>query len=152
MRISDWSSDVCSSDLDEDAVVEIERLAVEVARGFADLEKLLDLGMRDVEVAGGRAAAEAALRDREGERVHHADEGDDAAGLAVEADGFADAAHRAPIGADAAAPAGEPDILVLRSADALQAVVDSVSHAAYRYDEAVDRKTHVKGTSGGVGR
>src|SRR3546814_4817685 len=107
MRISDWSSDVCSSDLvgDEDAVVEIERLAVEVARGFADLEKLLDLGMRDVEVAGGRAVAEAALRDREGERVHHADEGDDAAGLAVEADGFADAAHRAPIGADAAAAA-----------------------------------------------
>src|SRR3546814_6882304 len=103
MRISDWSSDVCSSDLDEDAVVQVERLAVEVARGFADLEKLLDLGMRDVEVAGGRAAAEAALRDREGERVHHADEGDDAAGLAVEADGFADAAHRPPIGADAAA-------------------------------------------------
>src|SRR3546814_15250653 len=84
MRISDWSSDVCSSDLDEDAVVEIERLAVEVARGFADLEKLLDLGMRDVEVAGGRAAAEAALRDREGERVHHADEGDDAAGRSEE--------------------------------------------------------------------
>src|SRR3546814_6599371 len=111
MRISDWSSDVCSSDLvgDEDAVVEIERLAVEVARGFADLEKLLDLGMRDVEVAGGRAAAEAALRDREGERVHHADDGDDAAGLAVEADGFADAAHRAPIGADAAAAAGRSE-------------------------------------------
>src|SRR3546814_7273792 len=34
---------------DEDAVVEIERLAVEVARGFADLEKLLDLGMRSEE-------------------------------------------------------------------------------------------------------
>src|SRR3546814_8447435 len=34
---------------DEDAVVQVERLAIEVARGFADLEKLLDLGMRDVE-------------------------------------------------------------------------------------------------------
>src|SRR3546814_8942700 len=85
--------------------------------------------MRDVEVAGGRAAAEAALRDREGERVHHADEGDDAAGLAVEADGFADAAHRAPIGADAAAAAGEPDILVPRADDALQDVVDRVQIA-----------------------
>src|SRR3546814_10560765 len=62
------------------------------------------------------------LRDREGERVHHADEGNDAAGLAVEADGFADAAHRAPIGADAAAAAGEPDILVPRADDAFEAV------------------------------
>src|SRR3546814_6330681 len=39
---------------DEDAVVEVQRLAVEVARGFADLEELLDLGMRDVEIAGDR--------------------------------------------------------------------------------------------------
>src|SRR3546814_7308275 len=72
------------------------------------------------------------LRDREGERVHHADEGNDAAGLAVEADGFADAAHRAPIGADAAAAAGEPDILVPRADDALEAVVDRVQIAADR--------------------
>ncbi len=109
-----------------------ERLAVEVARGFADLEELLDLGVRDVEVAGGRAAAERALRNREGEAVHHADEGDDAAGLAVEADGFADAAHRAPIGADPAAAAREPDILVPRADDAFEAVVDRVEVAADR--------------------
>src|SRR5690606_37667323 len=117
---------------DEDAVVEIQCLAVEVARGLADLEELLDLGVRDVEVAGGRAAAEAALRDGEGEAVHHADEGDDAAGLAVQTDGFADAAYRAPIGADAAAAAREPDIFVPRADDALKAVVDRVQIAADR--------------------
>src|SRR3546814_5933126 len=72
------------------------------------------------------------LRDREGERVHHADEGNDAAGLAVQTDGFADAAHRAPIGADAAAAAGEPDILVPRADDALEAVVDRIEIAADR--------------------
>src|SRR3546814_16382790 len=81
-------------------------------RSLADLEELLDLGMRDVEIAGGRAAAQAALADREGQRIHHADEGDDAAGLAVETDRLADAADIAPIGADAAAARREPDILV----------------------------------------
>src|SRR3546814_20185648 len=88
--------------------------------------------MRDVEIAGGRTAAEAALRNRESQAVHHADEGDDAAGLAVQTDGFADAAHRAPIGADAAAAAGEPDILVPRADDALEAVVDRLEIAADR--------------------
>jgi hypothetical protein len=50
---------------DEHAVVQVQSLAVEVARGFADLEELLDLRVRDVEVAGGRAAAERALADRQ---------------------------------------------------------------------------------------
>ena len=81
---------------DQHAVVEVERLAVEVARRLADLEELLDLGMRDVEIAGGRAAPQRALRDRQRQAVHHADERDDAAGLAVEADRLADAAHRCP--------------------------------------------------------
>src|SRR3546814_1775348 len=114
MRISDWSSDVCSSDL--------------IARGLADLEKLLDLRVRDVEITGGRAAAQAALADREGQAVHHADEGNDAAGLAIEADRLADAADIAPIGADAAAAAGEPDILVPGADDALQAVRSEAHH------------------------
>ena len=52
---------------DQHAVVEVERLAVEVARRLADFEELLDLGMRDVEVTGGRAAAERALADGEGQ-------------------------------------------------------------------------------------
>ena len=97
---------------DEHAVVEVQRLAVEVARRLADFEELLDLGVRDVEVAGGRAAAERALADRERQAVHHPDERDDPAGLAVEADRLADAADAAPIGADAAALGGEPDVLV----------------------------------------
>jgi hypothetical protein len=39
---------------DEHAVVEVQRLAVEVAAGLADFEELLDLRVRDVEIAGGR--------------------------------------------------------------------------------------------------
>src|SRR4028119_772559 len=58
------------------------------------------------------AAAQAARAEGEGEAVHDAHERDDAAGLAVEADRLADAAHRAPISADAAAARGQPDILV----------------------------------------
>jgi hypothetical protein len=67
---------------DGDAVVQVQGLAVEVARRLADLEELLDLRVVDVEIDGGRAAAQRALRDRQGQRVHHADEGDDARGLA----------------------------------------------------------------------
>ncbi len=52
---------------DQHAVVQVQRLAVEVARGLADLEELLDLGVRDVEIAGGRAAAQRPRRDREGQ-------------------------------------------------------------------------------------
>ena len=117
---------------DEHAVVQVERLAVEVARRFADLEELLDLGVRDVEVAGGRAAAQRALADRQRQAVHHADERDDAAGLAVEADRLADAAHAAPIGADAAALGRQPDILVPGADDAVEAVGDAVQIAADR--------------------
>jgi len=41
---------------EKDAVVEVERLAVEIARGLADFEELLDLRVGDVEIAGRRAA------------------------------------------------------------------------------------------------
>ena len=88
---------------DQHSMVQIERLAVEVARGFADFEELLNFGMRDVEIASGGATAQRALADRQGQAVHHAHERDDAAGLAVQADRLADSAHAAPIGADAAA-------------------------------------------------
>ena len=112
------------------AVVQVERLAVEVARRLADLEELLDLGVADVEVAGGRAAPQRALADRQRQAVHHPHERDDAAGLAVEADRLADPAHVAPVGADAAAAAGEPDVLVPGADDAFEAVVDRVEVAA----------------------
>src|SRR6476659_2628670 len=117
---------------DQHALVKVERLAVEVARRFADFEELLDLWVRDVEVAGGRAAAERALADRQRQAVHHPDKGDDAAGLAVEADRLADAAHTAPIGADAAALGCEPDVLVPDLGDRLEAVVNAVQIAADR--------------------
>src|SRR6185437_15694996 len=101
-------------------------------RWLADLEELLDLRVSDVEVAGGRAAAQRALADRQGQAVHHPDEGDDSAGLAVEADRLADTAHAAPVGADATAARGEPDILVPRADDAFEAVGDAVQIAADR--------------------
>src|SRR5437868_1586631 len=101
-RLSPFHSSQVSrlSDDRQHTAVQVERLAVEIARGFADLEEFLDLGVRDVEVAGGRPAAQRALRNRERERIHHAHERNDAAGLAVEPNRLADAAHRTPIGAD----------------------------------------------------
>src|SRR3546814_3759819 len=66
--------------------MQVQRLAVEVAAGLADFEELLDFGMRDVEIAGRRAAPQRALADRKREAVHHPHEGNDAAGLDVEAD------------------------------------------------------------------
>src|SRR5207237_5404706 len=97
--------------------------------GLADLEELLDLWVRDVEIAGRRAAAQRALADREGQRIHHPHEGDDAAGLAVEPDRLADAADIAPIGADAAAARRQPDILVPGADDPFEAVRDAVEVA-----------------------
>jgi len=111
--------------------VEIERLAVEIARGLADFEELLDFRVGDVEVAGGGATAQRALADRQRQRIHDADEGDDAAGLAIEADRFADAADLAPISADAAAARGEPDVLVPGVDDAFEAVVDRVENQSF---------------------
>ena len=116
----------------EHAVVEVQGLAVKVAARFPDLEELLDLGVSDVEVASGRAAAERALADRQRQAVHHPHERNDAAGLAVEADRLADPAHPAPVGADAAALGREPDILVPDFGDRLEAVVDAVEIAADR--------------------
>ena len=113
-------------------MVEVQRLAVEVARRLADFEELLDLRVADVEIAGGRAAPQRALADRQRQAVHHPHERNDAAGLAVEPDRFADAADLAPVGADAAAPARQPDVLVPGADDAFEAVVDRVEIAADR--------------------
>ena len=113
-------------------MVQVERLAVEVSASLADFKKLFDLGVRYVEIDRRRAATQAALRNGEGQAVHHADERDDAAGFAVQADRFANAAHAAPISADAAAAACEPDILVPRIDDALKAVIDRIEIARDR--------------------
>jgi hypothetical protein len=114
------------------AVVQVEGLAVEVARRLADFEELLDLGVRDVEVAGRRATAQRALADRQRQAVHHAHERNDAAGLAVEADVLADPAHIAPVRANAAPARGEPDVLVPGLDDAFEAVLDRVEVARDR--------------------
>src|SRR3546814_1909320 len=86
----------------------------------------------DVEIAGCGATTKRALRDREGQAVHDAHERDDAAGFAIEADGFANTAHRTPIGADAAATGGQPDVFVPGVDNAVKAVVDGIEIAADR--------------------
>ena len=117
---------------DVDAVMEIETLAVEVARGLADFEELLDLRMVDVEIASRRAAPQRALADGKGQAVHHVNEGDDARRLAIALHGLADRAHLAPIRADAAAIGGEPHILVPGRDDAFERVRHGVEKARDR--------------------
>ena len=122
---------------DVDAVVQVQGLAVEVARGFADLQELLDLRVVDVEVHSGRTTAQRTLADRQRQRVHHADEGDDARGLARALHLFADGADAAPVGADAAAVGGQGHVLVPDVLDAIQAV-------AHRVQEAGDRQAAIR--------
>ena len=102
-------------------MVQVLGLAVRITtRWPADLDELLDLGMVDRQIDRRRAAPQRALADREGERIHHPDERDDARGLAVMADLLADGPQVAPIAADAAAACREPDILVPQIDDALE--------------------------------
>src|SRR3546814_4891662 len=118
---------------DHDAVVQVQSLAVGVAAGWsAQLDELLDLGMRDRDVAVRRAAPQLALADRKGERIHDPTEGDDAGGLAVVADPLADRAKVAPVAADAAAARGQPDVLVPQPDAAVQAVAGLVEEAGDR--------------------
>ena len=118
---------------DQDAVMQVERLAVGIAAGrAADFDEFLDFGVPDRQIDGGRATAQRALGDREGEDVHDADEGHDAGGFAVFADFLADRAQIAPIGADAPTLGGEPDIFVPEIDNAFQRVVGLVQEAGDR--------------------
>ena len=110
---------------DVDAVMQVEALAVEIARRLADFQELLDLGMGDVEIDRRRAAPQRALGNRQGQPVHHMDEGNDAAGQAA-FHFLADGADLAPISADAAAVGGQGDILVPGADNAFQRVRDVV--------------------------
>ena len=117
---------------EQHAVMQVERLAVEVAARLADFEEFLDFRVRHVDVAGGRTPTQAALADRQRQAVHHAHERNDPAGLAVQADRLANAADIAPIGADAAALRRQPDILVPGVYDAVEAVRHAVEVARDR--------------------
>ncbi len=118
---------------DEKAVVQVGRLAVGIATGrTADLDEFLDLGMVDREIDRRRSAAQRSLADRQGQRIHDADEGHDAGGLAVHADLLADRTEIAPIGADSAAPGRQPDVLVPQADDAFERIVGLVQEARDR--------------------
>ena len=112
---------------DADAVVQVQALAIEVARGFADLDELLDLRVMHVEIHGRRAAAQRALRDRQRQRIHDAHERNDSRGLAAALHRFADRAHAAPVGADAAAVRRQPHVFGPGADDAVEIVFDRSS-------------------------
>ena len=117
----------------QNAVMQVQRLAVRVAAGgAADFDEFLDLRMVQRQVDRRRAAPQAALADRQGQAVHHADERDHARGFAVQPDLFADRAQIAPVGADAAALGGEPHILVPQADNAVEAVIGFVQEAGNR--------------------
>src|SRR3546814_18334692 len=93
--------------------MQVQRLAVRIAAGRpADFDEFLDFRMVDRQVAGGRAAPQRTLADRQGQAVNHADEGDDARGLAVLSALLAARTQVAPVAADAATAGRQPDILV----------------------------------------
>ena len=85
------------------AMVQVQRLTVEIARWFADFEEFFDFGVADVQIASRRSATQRALRNCKCQAVHDADKWNDAAGLAVEANRFPDATYRTPIRTNAAA-------------------------------------------------
>src|SRR5258708_38650297 len=86
--------------------------------------------MRYIKVTSRRATAQRTLADRKRQAVHHSHERDDTAGLAIKTDRLADPAHVAPIRADAAATARQPDIPVPGSDHSFEAVVDAVQITA----------------------
>src|SRR5690625_3658281 len=119
-------------------MVEIQGLAIGIAAGrAAQLEELFDLGMVDGQIDRRRAAPQGALADRECQGIHHPDERDDAAGLAVASDLLADRADISPVASDSATLCGQPYIFVPEVDDTLEAVVGFIQ-------EAGDRKTSLR--------
>ena len=110
-------------------MVQVQALAVEVARGLADFKEFFDLRMVHVEINSRRATTQRTLRDRQRQGIHHTNEGDDAAGVAIGPDLFTDGAHAAPIGADATAIRGQPNVFIPRLHDAIKAVVHRIQEA-----------------------
>src|SRR3546814_15122351 len=108
-------------------MMQVQRLAIEVARRLADLQKLLDRRMGDIEITGCRAATQRALADRQRKRIHQADERHDAAGLAIEAKRLTNAAHIAPISADAPTTRSKPDIPDTGDDDPLSAITNALT-------------------------
>ena len=127
------------------AMVQVQRLTVEVARWFADFEELFDFGVANIQIARRRSATQRTLRNRKCQAVHDADKRNDAAGLAIQANRLANATDIAPIGANAAAARRQPDIFVPGVDDAFKAVVYAVQIAA-------DRQATARAAIGQYGR
>ena len=118
----------------QDAVVQVQRLAVRIAAGgAADLDELLDLGMPHRQIAPRPSRAAASPGEIASVRLSITRmNGITPRGLADRADLLADRAQVAPVGADAAALRGQPDVLVPQPDDALQAVGRLVQEAGDR--------------------
>ena len=114
------------------AMVQVQRLTVEIARRLADFEELFDFGMANIQIAGCRTATQRTLRNRQCQAVHDANKRNNTAGLAVEANRLTNATDITPIRTNAAAARREPDIFVPGVDDAFQAVIDGVQIAADR--------------------
>src|SRR5690348_15518602 len=87
---------------DIDAMMKVETFAVEVTGWLADLKKLLNLWMMNIEIDRRGTAAQRTLADRKRQPVHDMNERNDSGSLAS-LHRFPDRAHLSPIGPDAAA-------------------------------------------------
>ena len=125
---------------DQHALMKIERLAIRITAGWAaHFQKFFDFRVIHRQVASRRATAERALGNRQRQAIHHANEGNDARGLAVTADLFANAAQIPPIGPDATALGCQPHILIPKPDNAIKAVRGFVQEAGNR--QAASRAT-----------
>ena len=118
---------------DQHALMEIKRLAIRITAGWAThFQEFFNLRVVHWQIASRRPTAERALGNRERQAIHHANEGNDARGLAVAANLFANAAQISPIGPDATALRCQPHILIPKPDNAIKAVRGFIEEAGNR--------------------
>ena len=113
--------------------MEIERLAIRITAGWAThFQEFFNLRVVHRQITSRRATTKGALGNRQRQAIHHANEGNNARGLAVAANLFANAAQIPPIGSDATALGGQPHILIPKPDNAIKAVRGFVQEAGNR--------------------
>ena len=125
---------------DQHALMQVERLAIRITAGRAThFQEFFDFRVIHWQIASRRTTAERALGNRQRQAIHHANEGNNARGLAVAADLFANAGQIPPIGTDATTLGREPHILIPKPDNAIKAVRGFVEEAGNR--QAASRAT-----------